>query len=198
MDAAAPGFDASLTQAAFWIAALRIMAINILLSGDNAVVIALACRDLPSRQRLWRCRRSAHRFYWRGGAADGAALPRGRRRPRPALHRRQAAPARGAGRDRHTGRSPLLAGGAHRRRRRHHHESGQYYRGRDRGAGQCDVAGAAVVTDKAIASAVVAAFGAASAQKVQWAVCAAGAVLVLIAGWLWRARSAKSHSAAGG
>ena len=60
------------------------------------------------------------------------------------------------------------------------------------------VAGAAVVTDKAIASAVVAAFGAASAQKVQWAVCAAGAVLVLIAGWLWRSRSAKSHSAAGG
>ena len=60
------------------------------------------------------------------------------------------------------------------------------------------VADAAVVTDKAIASAVVAAFGATSAQKVQWAVCAAGAVLVLIAGWLWRSRSAKSHSAAGG
>src|SRR4029453_5603578 len=27
--------------------------INILLSGDNAVVIALACRNLPKRQRRW-------------------------------------------------------------------------------------------------------------------------------------------------
>lgn len=40
-------------QAPFWIAALRIVLINILLSGDNAVVIALACRELPHRQRLW-------------------------------------------------------------------------------------------------------------------------------------------------
>jgi predicted tellurium resistance membrane protein TerC len=31
----------------FWLAALQIMGINILLSGDNAVVIALACRGLP-------------------------------------------------------------------------------------------------------------------------------------------------------
>ena len=53
MDAIAPGLDASLGQAAFWVAALRIVAINILLSGDNAVLIALACRDLPRRQRLW-------------------------------------------------------------------------------------------------------------------------------------------------
>jgi YjbE family integral membrane protein len=42
-----------LGQAKFWIAALRIIVINILLSGDNAVVIALACRGLPHRQRLW-------------------------------------------------------------------------------------------------------------------------------------------------
>jgi YjbE family integral membrane protein len=35
----------------FWIAALEIIVINILLSGDNAVVIALACRNLPERQR---------------------------------------------------------------------------------------------------------------------------------------------------
>ena len=27
--------------------------INILLSGDNAVVIAMACRGLPHRQRVW-------------------------------------------------------------------------------------------------------------------------------------------------
>ena len=32
---------------------LKIVWINILLSGDNAVVIALACRALPRRQRVW-------------------------------------------------------------------------------------------------------------------------------------------------
>jgi YjbE family integral membrane protein len=35
----------------FWIAAVQIIWINILLSGDNAVVIALACRNLPRKQR---------------------------------------------------------------------------------------------------------------------------------------------------
>jgi len=35
----------------FWVAALEIIVINILLSGDNAVVIALACRNLPKAQR---------------------------------------------------------------------------------------------------------------------------------------------------
>ncbi len=38
---------------AFWLAAVQIMGINILLSGDNAVVIALACRDLPPKERFW-------------------------------------------------------------------------------------------------------------------------------------------------
>ena len=36
---------------AFWIAVLQIIAIDILLGGDNAVVIALACRKLPETQR---------------------------------------------------------------------------------------------------------------------------------------------------
>ena len=36
----------------FWIALAKIMWINILLSGDNAVVIAMACRGLPHRQRF--------------------------------------------------------------------------------------------------------------------------------------------------
>jgi YjbE family integral membrane protein len=40
-------------EATFWVAALRIVLINVLLSGDNAVVIAMACRGLPPRQRLW-------------------------------------------------------------------------------------------------------------------------------------------------
>ena len=35
----------------FWIAVVEIIFVNILLSGDNAVVIALACRNLGQRQR---------------------------------------------------------------------------------------------------------------------------------------------------
>jgi YjbE family integral membrane protein len=42
-----------LSQTAFWLALGQIIWINILLSGDNAVVIAMACRSLPDRQRLW-------------------------------------------------------------------------------------------------------------------------------------------------
>src|ERR1700687_2873084 len=37
----------------FWLAVLQIIWIDVLLSGDNAVVIALACRKLPARQRMW-------------------------------------------------------------------------------------------------------------------------------------------------
>jgi YjbE family integral membrane protein len=44
------GLDAIGTSA-FWVALLEITGINILLSGDNAVVIALACRSLPDHQR---------------------------------------------------------------------------------------------------------------------------------------------------
>ncbi len=35
----------------FWVAVLQIIAIDIVLGGDNAVVIALACRHLPEQQR---------------------------------------------------------------------------------------------------------------------------------------------------
>jgi YjbE family integral membrane protein len=35
----------------FWVAVLQIIAIDIVLGGDNAVVIALACRHLPEKQR---------------------------------------------------------------------------------------------------------------------------------------------------
>jgi len=37
----------------FWLAVLQIIWIDLLLSGDNAVVIALACRQLPPSQRAW-------------------------------------------------------------------------------------------------------------------------------------------------
>jgi YjbE family integral membrane protein len=43
----AMGFD----QPAFWLAVLQIIWVNVLLSGDNAVVIALACRALPPGTR---------------------------------------------------------------------------------------------------------------------------------------------------
>jgi YjbE family integral membrane protein len=43
----------SMVTPQFWIAVVQIVWINILLSGDNAVVIALACRALPPRERLW-------------------------------------------------------------------------------------------------------------------------------------------------
>jgi YjbE family integral membrane protein len=46
-------FQAEMLQPAFWIAVGKIIWINVLLSGDNALVIALACRGLAPRQRLW-------------------------------------------------------------------------------------------------------------------------------------------------
>jgi YjbE family integral membrane protein len=37
----------------FWFAAVQVVWVNLLLSGDNAVVIALASRALPARERFW-------------------------------------------------------------------------------------------------------------------------------------------------
>ncbi len=42
-----------LHRPAFWLGVLQIIWIDILLAGDNAVVIALACRNLPPHLRLW-------------------------------------------------------------------------------------------------------------------------------------------------
>ena len=51
------GFFAQLQMdmhtAAFWLAVGKIIWINVLLSGDNALVIAMACRGLHGRHRLW-------------------------------------------------------------------------------------------------------------------------------------------------
>ncbi len=46
-------FLTELEQPQFWVALTKIIWINILLSGDNALVIALACRGLEPRQRMW-------------------------------------------------------------------------------------------------------------------------------------------------
>lgn len=45
--------SAEMMSPGFWLSVLQVIWINILLSGDNAVVIALACRGLPPRERLW-------------------------------------------------------------------------------------------------------------------------------------------------
>ncbi|SCK21447.1 TerC family protein [Vogesella sp. LIG4] len=42
---------AMLGESTFWVSVLQIVMIDILLGGDNAVVIALACRSLPEEQR---------------------------------------------------------------------------------------------------------------------------------------------------
>lgn len=46
-------FRNEMSEPTFWIAVGKIIWINILLSGDNALVIALACRGLTPRHRLW-------------------------------------------------------------------------------------------------------------------------------------------------
>jgi YjbE family integral membrane protein len=46
-------FEAEMQTPAFWVAVGKIIWINVLLSGDNALVIAMACRGLEARQRVW-------------------------------------------------------------------------------------------------------------------------------------------------
>jgi YjbE family integral membrane protein len=43
----------NIDQPVFWLAVLQLIWVNLLLSGDNAVIIALACRQLPPRTRGW-------------------------------------------------------------------------------------------------------------------------------------------------
>ena len=51
-----------LATQAFWVGLLKIIGVNIVLSGDNAVVIALAARSLPPRQQK-------QAILWGAGAA---------------------------------------------------------------------------------------------------------------------------------
>jgi YjbE family integral membrane protein len=44
---------ADMQHPAFWLAVGKIIWINVLLSGDNALVIAMACRGLHGRHRFW-------------------------------------------------------------------------------------------------------------------------------------------------
>jgi YjbE family integral membrane protein len=45
--------QADIQKPTFWLAVGKIIWINVLLSGDNALVIAMACRGLHGRHRLW-------------------------------------------------------------------------------------------------------------------------------------------------
>ncbi len=245
MDANAPGFYAALGQAAFWVAALRIVVINILLSGDNAVVIALACRNLPRRQRLWGMvigsgvavvllivftglvARLMELPYLK--AAGGLALfyiaaklllPEEHDETEVQAEARLwravrivvvadlimsfdnaiavATAAQGDLALLATGLAvsiPVIIAGA-----------ALIMALLDRlpilvwlGAALLGwVAGEALVTDKAVAAALVAAFGERFAENLQWAACAACAVLVLVAGAWWRRAFAKKHARAAG
>ncbi len=51
-----------LASQAFWVGLLKIIGVNIILSGDNAVVIALAARSLPQKQQK-------QAVFWGAGAA---------------------------------------------------------------------------------------------------------------------------------
>ena len=46
-------FQHEIQHPQFWVALTKIIWINVLLSGDNALVIALACRGLQPKQRVW-------------------------------------------------------------------------------------------------------------------------------------------------
>ena len=46
-------FRSEITHPQFWVNLSKIIWINILLSGDNALVVAMACRSLEPRQRFW-------------------------------------------------------------------------------------------------------------------------------------------------
>src|SRR5919205_3659799 len=52
----------SVDDPAFWTGLLKIIGVNIVLSGDNAVVIALAARSLPPKQQK-------QAIFWGSGAA---------------------------------------------------------------------------------------------------------------------------------
>ncbi len=52
----------SIEDPLFWTALLKIIGVNIILSGDNAVVIALAARSLPAKQQK-------QAIFWGAGAA---------------------------------------------------------------------------------------------------------------------------------
>ena len=124
---------------AFWVAVGKIIWINVLLSGDNALVIALACRGLAPRQRLWGMIFGAGaavmlRIIFTGIVATLMELPYLKLVGGLALiviAAKLLVPERGRGDGVACG-FPSVGGGADRRGRRHRHEPRQRDRGRGR------------------------------------------------------------------
>ena len=95
-------FIAEIQTPLFWTGLMTIIWVNIILSGDNAVVIALAARSLPKHQQN-------KAVFWGAGAAvvmrivltivavetAEVPLPQDHRRAAAVLDRGQAADARG-------------------------------------------------------------------------------------------------------
>jgi YjbE family integral membrane protein len=46
-------FRSEIAHPQFWVSLSKIIWVNVLLSGDNALVVAMACRSLQPRQRFW-------------------------------------------------------------------------------------------------------------------------------------------------
>jgi YjbE family integral membrane protein len=240
-----PGLDTALGAAGFWVAAFRIVVVNVLLSGDNAVVIALACRNLPHRQRLWGMVIGAGvavvlLMVFAGLVARLMELPYLKAAGGVALFYIAAKLLLTEERDgtevqaeAHLWRAvrivviadvimsldniiavataaqdnwallaiglavsiPIIIAGA-----------ALIMALLDRlpilvwlGAALLGwVAAEAIITDKAVAPALSGVFGDSFAASLQWAACAAGAVLVVVAGGLWRRALAKKHANAAG
>ena len=56
-------FQHDVHEPGFWLAVGEIIWINVLLSGDNALVIALACRGLAPRQLIGERRRKKNKLF---------------------------------------------------------------------------------------------------------------------------------------
>ena len=129
-------FRADMQQPSFWLAVGKIIWINVLLSGDNALVIAMACRGLHGRSRLWGIIIGAGiavllLITFTGIVATLMSLPYLKLIGGLALiviAAKLLVPEDEA--DEITAGTHAVARGAHRRHRRHHHEPGQCDRGR--------------------------------------------------------------------
>ena len=134
-------------QPAFWIAVGQIIWINILLSGDNAVVIALACRSLPPQAAL--LGHPARRR--RGGACSASSSPSSSPRSwaSPFLKLvggllllwiavKLIVPSEEHGEEQRQGRRHAVARGMARDGRRHRDEPRQRHRDRGRGRNRGD------------------------------------------------------------
>ena len=130
---------------AFWSGLTQIILVNIVLSGDNALVIALACRNLEKRhQKPAILVGSAGAIVLRiifvliVDQLLQISLPEADRRPAAAVDRRQAGAGRGRARRRRQGGGLAVGRHPHHHHRRRGDEPRQCHRHRRRGQGRHD------------------------------------------------------------